>query len=140
MTIDVSILHVESNSYLALDADSAPCLSSERFPWTLNATADEVSNYTFNSLFLSNFWSLVAKSGTLGTEFGQTDALAMKLPDADPSRNFVFTPQGTNNPSAGHPLQVSEGGHRRNLNVAGGAPVFGDDDWTSGCGWIVAPF
>ncbi|CAB3774682.1 hypothetical protein [Paraburkholderia humisilvae] len=146
MTIKVSIKHVKSQRYLALSGNVL-WLATAPFPWYLNATADEVAKYTFKScIFYDEFMTtcVASDSGSLDTEFGHTNSLELSGVSSDPTKMFIFSPLGSNDPKAGYPIMVTEGGNTRMLNTGVdehdiAVPIFGDDDWTDNCGWIVSP-
>jgi hypothetical protein len=133
MTVEVSVLHVASNRYLCADTvnSSTVYLQPWPFTWTLDATRDEVANYTFDSCLF--YYGSCAGSASGHLDTGSQNLLALVG-----TQDFVFRAKYDLHPANGQPLKVTQSGITMWLNVDEfGFPVFGEDDSSDNSVWIV---
>lgn len=131
MADSVLIQHAESKYYLSGGPRFSVLLGVSPFPWGMNATPDEVANYTFKSPILYDGCYLGSKSGSLNNP--NPIIISPMLV------GFVFyrLPGASVDPNKGCPIQVWQGGETMMLNVSGDTPIFGGDD---NCRWIVTSY
>lgn len=132
MKTNVLIQHVSTGLYL-LEPGTNILLAGVPGRWTLDATADEVANYTFRSVIHGDFGRVGSATGSLN---GQPP-IDVALVD---SYDFIFSPGQCSRDKTGWSIQVAQGGESLSLNVNGTVPIFGEDDWTDNCLWIVKPY
>ncbi|MGG1943392.1 hypothetical protein AB1286_01095 [Trinickia sp. NRRL B-1857] len=134
MSVEVSIQHVSSGLYL-WEMNDTIVLFDNPYPWSLNATAQDVIDYAFQSPILGQYGWIGSATGTLDIQ--SQDDLALVSTDDFLFSHFLGADWG--GAATGYPIQVYQGELEMLLNVTRDKPikpVFGESPFDPYNGWV----